>query len=757
MSGTVRPRIGGRRRGLVEAIAIFAARRRWFVVGAWIVGLVLLALLVDRFGGSYVDNFTLPGAPSQKAQDVLQQRFPAQSGDTANLVVHAPAGVQSPAVAGRYQQLLARARSLPDVVSVSPPLVSKDGTYAYSVLQYDHQASAVPASSVAALERMADQAGGGSLQVEVGGSVVSAHEGSGQDPYETVGLIAAVVILLLVFGSFLAMGLPLLSALAGLGSGLLLVGLGARVTSFSTITPSFVAMIGLGIGIDYALFVITRHRQALAAGASPEEAVATAAASSGRAILTAGSLVVIALMGLYVIGIPFMGNLGAAAALVVAANLLVALTLLPAVLTLLGRNLDRWRIRRLYHDGSARDAERGLAHRISGQIQRRPWVWALVGTGIPLMLAVPLLQMQLGFSDDGTKPEADHSRRAYDLTVAGFGPGFVSPLVVVVDSGGQLDQPALGRLAAAVQATPGVALVAPPATSPDGKAAVLRVVPSTGPSDPRTATLVQHLRDSVIPAALAGSAMQAFVGGGTASLVDIVSQTRYRMPAFFAIVIGLSSLLLMTVFRSLAIPATAAAMNLLSVGASYGVLVAVFQWGWGTRLIGLDTTGPIEAYLPVILFAILFGLSTDYEVFLLSQVRERHQAGRPTHAAVADGLSSTMRVIGAAAAIMVTVFLAFLANSSRPIKEFGLGLAAAVFIDAIVIRLLLVPATMQLLGEWNWWLPRWLDRLLPRLELEAGPTAAPPAPAPAARHPRRRATQPRARARSKDGEGKLQE
>jgi RND superfamily putative drug exporter len=301
----------------------------------------------------------------------------------------------------------------------------------------------------------------------------------------------------------------------------------------------------------------------------------------------------------------------------------------------------------------------------------------------------------------------------------------------VVERDGGLDQPALQRLQSGIGRTAGVALVSPPDSNPEGNAAVLRVVPSTGPSDPQTAALVHRLRDSVIPPAVAGTGTQAYVGGGTASLVDIVSRTQSRMPLFFAIVIGLSSLLLMAIFRSIAIPLTAAVMNLLSVGASYGVVVAVFQWGWGTRLIGLDTTGPIEAYLPMILFAILFGLSTDYEVFLLSQVRERHEAGRPTHAAVADGLAATMRVIGAAAAIMATVFLAFLANNSRPIKEFGLGLAVAVFVDAIVIRLVLVPAAMQLLGEWNWWMPRWLDHLLPRLELGGEQVSGrrPPAPA----------------------------
>src|ERR1700730_4146518 len=719
MSGTMRPETGGGRAGLVAAVARFAARRRWLVVASWAAGILVLGFLVRQAGGAYVDNFTLPGAPSQQAQDVLKQRFPAQAGDTAILVAYAPAGIQSPASGHRFQKLLEQARPLPNVTSVSPPLFSRDGRYAYVVLQYDRQAAAIPDSSVQALERLADSGGGNGLTLQVGGSVFSALEGSGHDPYESGGLVAAVLILLLVFGSFLVMGLPLLSALIGLGSGLLLAGVAARFGDFSTITPSFVAMIGLGIGIDYALFIITRHRQALNAGASPEEAVVTAVETSGRAVLTAGSLVVIALMGLYVIGIPFIGNLGIAAAIVVAVNVLVAVTLLPAVLSLVGRNLDRWRIERLYHDGSAADTERGFGHRWSEQIQRRPWLWVLAGTAIPLLLAIPVLQMQLGFSNDGTKPESFHSRRAFDLTVAGFGPGFVSPLVVVVERDGRLEQPALQRLQTSIQGSPGVALVAPPNISPDGSAAVLQVVPTTGSSDPRTAALVDRLRDSVIPPATAGTGMQAYVGGGTAALVDIVAQTQARMPLFFAIVIGLSSLLLMTIFRSLAIPATAAVMNLLSVGASYGVLVAVFQWGWGMRLIGLDATGPVEAYLPMILFAILFGLSTDYEVFLLSRVRERHRAGRPTHAAVAEGLASTMRVIGAAAAIMATVFLAFLANSSRPIKEFGLGLAVAVFVDAIVIRLVLVPAAMQLLGEWNWWTPAWLDHLLPRLELEA--------------------------------------
>jgi RND superfamily putative drug exporter len=712
----------------VAATAGFAARRRWLVVSAWALGLLVLGLLVRQFGGAYVDNFTLPGAPSQQAEDALQHRFPSQAGDTANLVAYAPGGVSAPAVQARLQQTLGQAAHLPGVSSVSPPLTSRDGRYAYVVLQYEAQASAVPDSSVQALESLADVSSGEGLRVEVGGSVVSAHEGSSHDPYETVGLLAAVLILLLVFGSFLAMGLPLLSALAGLGSGLLVVGLAARFTDFSTITPSFVAMIGLGIGIDYALFIITRHRQALAAGASVEEAVVQAGETSGRAVLTAGSLVVIALLGLYVIGIPFIGNLGAAAAAVVAVNVLVALTLLPAILSLIGRNLDRWRIRRLYHDGSAKDTERGIGHRVSERIQRRPWLYVTVGVAVPLLMALPVLHMQLGFSDDGNKPESFHSRRAYDLTVAGFGPGFVSPLAVVVERDGRLDPASLQRLQSDIQETPGVAAVTPATSNPDGTAAVLRVVPATGSSDPETAALVHRLRDSVIPSAVQGTGMQAFVGGATASLVDIVGQTQARMPLFFAIVIGLSSLLLMTVFRSLAIPATAAVMNLLSVGASYGAVVAVFQWGWGARLIGLDTTGPVEAYLPIILFAILFGLSTDYEVFLLSRVRERHRAGRPTHAAVAEGLAATMRVIGAAAAIMATVFLAFLANNSRPIKEFGLGLAVAVLVDAIVIRLLLVPAAMQLLDEWNWWMPGWLDRLLPHLELDAEPATVPVPP-----------------------------
>ena len=313
-----------------------------------------------------------------------------------------------------------------------------------------------------------------------------------------------------------------------------------------------------------------------------------------------------------------------------------------------------------------------------------------------------------------------HSRRAYDLTVAGFGPGFVSPLLVVAQQNSKLDPAALQRLQADVQRTPGVVLAGPPQVNPDGTAAVFTVVPSSDPSDPATATLVHWLRDSVIPGAVRGTSMQVYVGGASAALVDIVNQTQDRMPLFFLIVIGLSSVLLMTIFRSLAIPATAALMNPLAVGASFGAVVAVFQWGWGVRLIGLDTTGPVEAYLPMVLFAILFGLSTDYEVFLLSQVWERHKSGLPTADAVAEGLAATMRVIGAAAAIMATVFLAFIGNGSRPIKEFGLGLSVAVLVDAIVIRLVLGPAAMQLLGEWNWWMPRWLDRLLPRVELEGG-------------------------------------
>jgi RND superfamily putative drug exporter len=714
------------RPGFIPDLARWCVRRHWVVIGAWGVAVALLVVLARTTGGDYVDDFVMPGAPSQQASDLLHARFPSQAGDSATLVVHAPGGLSGPAIRERVTTVMTQAASLPDVTGIitpqqAPGRVSADATIAYATILYAQRAPNVPPASVDALEKLAADASGDGLVVEVGGPVVSASEKGGEDWAEAVGLVAAVVILLFAFGSFIAMGLPLLTAIVGLGCGLLGLCLVAAATSLATITPSFVAMIGLGVGIDYALFIVTRHREGLAAGLSVEEAAASSLDSSGRAVITAGGVVVISLLGLYAIGVPFIGNLGAAAALVVILSIAVAMTLLPALLGLCGRSLDRWRIARFYGEGGTPSETSGFGYTLSRQIQRRPWVCAVTALVILVVLAAPIRSLQLGFADDGFKPESRASRRAYDLLVQGFGPGTTGPLVLVVTADSALDQSALQKLEAALSQTAGVAAVSPAQTNADGTTAVLRVIPTTGSSDPKTSDLVHTLRDDVIPAALAGSTTTAYVGGPTATFVDLGDRIEDRMPLFFALVIGLSFLLLTTVFRSVAIPTTAAVMNLLSVGAAYGVLVAVFQKGWGAGLLGIEKTGPIETYLPMILFAILFGLSTDYEVFLLSRIRERYLAHGDNGEAVAQGLAITTRIITAAATIMVCVFLAFVLNPQRPVKEFGFGLAVAVLVDATVVRIILVPSVMELLGDRNWWFPGWLDRVLPRLNVEGEP------------------------------------
>jgi RND superfamily putative drug exporter len=463
----------------------------------------------------------------------------------------------------------------------------------------------------------------------------------------------------------------------------------------------------------------------MGSGLSVEDAVVRAVDTAGRAVAFAGVVVAIALLGLFAIGIPFIAALGLAAAIVVVASVAVALTLLPALLGYVGRHIDRWRIPGLH--ASAHDSKNTFWYRWSLQIQRRPWPYLIASAALLLILTVPILDLRLGFADDGNQSTELHTRRAYDLLVEGFGPGFNGPFILAVEREGGLDASQLQSLADTLRDVPGVAAVSPAITNQTGDTAVISVIPTTSPQDAETPDLVKYLRSAVLPPALNGTGMHVYVGGPTAAFIDVGDKIADRMPIFFAIVIGLSIILLAAVFRSVVIPIKAALMNLLSIGATYGVMVAVFQWGWGKELFGIAQTGPIESFLPMMLFAILFGLSMDYEVFLLSRIREEYLQTGKSGQAVAHGLSVSARVIAAAAAIMVVVFLSFVLGDLRVIKEFGLGLAVAIFVDATVVRLVLVPATMELLGDLNWWFPRWLDRLLPKLNVEGGgATAAAP-------------------------------
>ncbi|HAX25073.1 MAG TPA: MMPL family transporter [Thermomicrobiales bacterium] len=702
--------------------AAFVVRRHWLVLASS--ALVLVALVgVYRAGhGDFVNSFNIPGAESQRAIDLLQERFPGKSGDSATIVVRADAGLNDPAIRATVEGLARDAAAVPGVVGVvspydtKPPAISADGRIGAIVVQFAQQADRVPSSSVDALMGLRDGAIQPGVQVELGGQVITVSEKQPPGSSEMIGVAAAIVILLLAFGSLVAMGLPLITAFSGLMASVLIIGILGLWLDFNTETRAFTAMIGIGVGIDYALFIVTRYREGLHRGESVETAIVTAIDTAGRAIIFAGSIVVVALLGLATMGIPFVAALGIAAAVVVSLAVIVAITILPALLAALGHNIDRWSIPWFHASGST--DEKGVWYELAEFSQRRPWLVIVTGLTLLLVLAVPALDMRIGSADAGNGPTALTSRRAYDLLTEGFGPGFNGPLAVVVDTRGATDPSAVDQLVTDLREQPGVARVAPPVFNPAGDTGIITIIPTTSPQSSETQDLVHRLRKDVVPPALAGSGVEASIGGPTAAFIDIGDRISSRLPIFFLVVIGVSMLLLAIVFRSLLVPLQAAVMNVLSIAAAYGVLVAVFQWGWLSHLFGIDRTGPIESFLPMMLFAVLFGLSTDYEVFLMSRIHEAWLEGRGSRASVSHGSATTSRVISAAAGIMVVVFLSFTLSDSRIVKEFGLGLAVAVFVDATIIRMLLVPAITGLLGRANWYMPAWIDRRLPRLSLE---------------------------------------
>jgi RND superfamily putative drug exporter len=694
------------------------------VVGAWVVILAAVFAANFLFGGTYVSEFRVPGAESQTAQDLLKARFAARSGDSADLVFEAPAGVTSAAARARIQRVLDQVAAIDGVVSIDSPFdqprfISTDGTIARADVNWATRASKMPSGSLDGFLKTVDAANGEGLRVEAGGRVVAQNE---QPSFgsELFGLSAAVLILLVAFGSVIAMGLPLGAAIFGLGAGFSAIGLGTNFATFPAFSPQFAAMIGIGVGIDYSLLIVTRFREGLHAGKSVEESVVLAVTTSGRAVIFAGMVVAVAFLGLFMMGLPFIAALGSAGAIVVVCAVLVGLTLTPATLSLAGRHIDSLRLPFL-HSTEGVDPK-STWYRFSQGIQRHPLPYFLGTAALLLVLAAPALSMHLGFTDAGNNPPEKHSRRAYDLLTRGFGAGFNGKLILAADiSKGGVDR--LEGLRSAIAADQNVAEVAPVVKNPAGDTALITVVPRTKPQDAATDRLVRHLRDDLIPSAMAGSDGRVYVAGGLAGFLDARDRIRSRMPLLFAGVIGLSFLLLTLVFRSVVVAAKAAIMNLLSIGASYGVLVAIFQWGWFSGVIGIEK-GPIETFIPMMMFAILFGLSMDYEVFLISRIREEYLRTGNNAEAVSHGLAATARVITAAAAIMVSVFVTFVFGEDRVIKEFGMGLATAIFVDATIVRLVLVPSTMELLGDRNWWLPGWLDRIMPRVSFEGTPEEA---------------------------------
>jgi putative drug exporter of the RND superfamily len=702
---------------------------RTAVILGWIATLVVVVFAAISAGSAFSENFKLPSSDSQRAVDLLEKRFPAQSGETATIVYRAPAGVESAPVKRKMSAAFAEIERVPHVSEVSDPYkspgtaaISKSGDIAYATVQFDEQGNKIGKENVERVMDAAQGAAGPGLQVELGGQPIEEVRQEEGDTSFAIGLLAAIVILLFTFGSVVAMGLPILTALFALGVGLSLVTLGTHVFDTADFATQLAAMIGLGVGIDYALFILTRFRNGLDEGLEPQPAAVRAIDTAGRAVLFAGLTVIISLLGMLLLGVTFLYGVAVAAAIAVLMTMIASLTLLPALLTIAGRRVDRLRLPGLGKRRPINEIERGRWYRWSAMIQRHPVAAMLLSGAFLVILCIPALSLRLGSSDAGSDPAGTTTREAYDLLADGFGPGFNGPFQVVAELPRAGDDAVLVSLRREIKDESGVAGVTAPILNPAKDVGVIQVYPTTSPQSEATTKLLERLRDDVIPPTAVRTGAHVYVGGITAIFEDFGDVLTEKLPLFIGVVVLLSALLLMAVFRSVLVPLKAMVMNLLSIGAAFGIVVAVFQWGWLGGVIGLDGTGPIEAFLPVFLFAIVFGLSMDYEVFLMSRIHEEWEGSHEASRAVTRGLALTGRVITAAALIMVTVFASFMIGEDRIIKLFGLGLSAAVLIDAVVIRTVLVPSIMQLFGARAWWVPDWLARILPRLHVE--PAAA---------------------------------
>ncbi|WP_031011788.1 MMPL family transporter [Streptomyces sp. NRRL F-5727] len=720
-----------------------AARHPWRVIAAWLVAATLVVLAAVAFGGRTADSMTAPGLDSQRAAELIERAGTGQEGMTAQVVVtpldDAATFFDQGSARTALTRLQSDVRRLPHVLGTSDPagaldaggdtavrggLVSADGRIAVVRVQYPDQ-SRLSADDLHALVDLGDRLRAElPLRVEMGGNLFYAFSDPDGGVSELIGLLAAAAILFLAFGSLVAAALPIGMAVFGLTVGVATMTVLAGVTEVPTFAPVLGSMVGLGVGIDYALFVLARHREYLARGLDPQAAAGRAVATAGRPVVFAGGTVVVSILGLAVANVPFMTVGGVAVSIVVLIMVFASVTLLPAFLGAagprlaragrVGRALQRRKPGRL---ARRRDPGAGAApaagwRRWVGHVSRHPVPYAVGAAGLLLTATLPVLGLRVGLPDDGSLPQSRTERRAYDLVAEGFGPGTNGPLVIAADPTG--DPGVLDRLVAAVAADPGIASVAPAHVDRATGIATLVVFPTTSPQDKATTDTIARLRTDVLPATIGDGPARAHVGGAAASLSDVGRRTSERLPVLVATVLATSFLLLLLVFRSVLVPLKAVLLNLLSIGAAYGIMVAVFQWGWGGSLIGLEATVPIVSFIPMFLFAILFGLSMDYEVFLLSRVREEYLRTGDNGTAIVEGVSRTARIITSAALIMVAVFLSFAVADDPSTKMFGLGLATAIFIDATVVRMVLVPATMTLLGRTNWWLPTWLDRILPR-------------------------------------------
>src|SRR5215213_4744454 len=698
---------------LIRRIGDATARRPWTTVGAWAVLAVLVAVLSGAVGGTFADDFSAPGSESAQAQDLLEERFPAVAGGSGVAVFAVDEGEQLADHGTEIAAALARVARVEHVAAVTDPFatdrVSDDGRVGYAEIALDVPSTELGRPAGAEIADALQPARAAGVQAEFGGDAAFLNAEKKSSPAEAVGLLAALVVLVVAFGTVVAALVPIGLALVAVAVGVGGVTLLANAMEVSTAAPTVAAMIGLGVGIDYALFIVARYRENRSRGQDNAAALSAAMGSSGAAVVFAGGTVVVAMAALALTGLGLLTSIGLATSLVVLIAVAAATTLLPALLSLLGDRIDTGRL--LRRRRTATRAHSGwwrFAHRVSG----RPWPYLLATTAVLLALAAPALRMELAFPDAGDEPATTAHRKAYDLLAEGFGSGVNGPLLIVADlrTPGGLDAEAIPALGERLAADPGIAVVGEPQTAPAGDTVVLPAIPATGPADPATSQTIERVR-ALVPAGV-------YVSGLTAMTDDLTGQLTDILPVFIAAILAASFLLLMLVFRSVVVPLKAALVNLLSIGGAYGVLVAVFQWAWLKDLFGLEGPLPIASPIPVIMFAILFGLSMDYEVFLLSRIREEYARTGDNAESVARGLAATGRVITSAALIMVAVFLSFVADPSPAVKMFGLGLATAIALDATIVRMLVVPASMALMGRANWWLPGWLDRFLPQLTTE---------------------------------------
>ncbi|MEU3279730.1 MMPL family transporter [Streptomyces antibioticus] len=717
----------------MAALARWCAVNRLIVVVLWLIALLGTATAAVAAGSAYSNDYDVPGTESGRATHLLTEGFPGLGGDSDTVVWHTASGtVRAAAVEQTMTRTLDRIAELPGVAAVAGPYddggaarISADGHTAYATVTFEDRAEDIDRGEARAVVDTAKAAESDDLQVELGGSAIALTESSGGHLAEIVGVAVAAVVLFLAFGSLAASLLPIATALVGVGTayaGIVLLGHAMTVADFA---PMLGMLVGLGVGIDYALFIVTRHRRGLKRGLTVTEAAENAVATTGRAVVFAGATVCIALLGMLILRLNFLNGVAIAASLTVVLTVAASVTLLPALLSYIGpRALSRRERRRLAEHGPQPELPTGLAARWSAFVERHPKVLGTMALVVIAVLALPTFSLRLGTSDQGNGPQSGTTRQAYDLLAgdtsggSGFGPGVNGPLTLVTQVAGAEDRLALDRLDTALRATEGVASVTPVTFDSAGRTAYLTVVPESAPQSRDTSELVDRLRHEVLPRAEAGTSLDVQVGGVTAGYDDFAEVIVGKLPLFVGVVIGLGCLLLLLAFRSIGVPLKAAAMNVAAVAAAFGVVVAIFQWGWGSELLGLGRAGPIEPFLPVIMVSVLFGLSMDYQVFLVSRMYEEWLETGDNRRAVRVGLAETSRVINSAAVIMISVFLAFVLSGDRVIAMFGIALAAAVALDAFVLRTLLVPALMHLLGGANWWLPGWLERRLPRISIE---------------------------------------